>query len=333
MTKWAFFQAALATLLLVPVCAGQRPSFAPAPVTLRVFVTVDSDSEKAARVTVELMDAVGSSSAMDSKLTDSGGAVTFNTLSGVHRIRITGPDVEAYEGDFEIAPNEPVHMERIRIHRARTARPAGESPPGVLMPAIRMHIPDSARKAFDHGAEAMRKKNWEKSRTFFETAVREYPQYDLAYDGLGAVQMQLNNVEAARQAFAKAVELNPGFAGANRNLARILLAEHKNSEALPLLLRSLTTEPDNVWALTNAANSELLQHDFENALLYARKVHTLPHQGFASVHIVAARAFESTQQPEPAIAEYRLYLAEDPKGGDVERVQAAIARLSTPGSK
>jgi tetratricopeptide (TPR) repeat protein len=241
--------------------------------------------------------------------------------------------MEAYEGDLEIVPNEPVHMERIRIHRAKTARPVGESPPGLLTPAIRMHIPDSARKAFDQGTEAMRRQHWEKSRDLFETAIREYPQYDLAYDGLGEVQMRLNSVEAARQAFAKAVELNPSFARANRSLARILLGEHKNSEALPLLLRSLTTEPDNVWALTNAANSELLLHDFENAILYARKVHTLPHQGFASVHIVAARALESTQQPEAAIAEYRLYLAEDPKGENVERVQAAIARLSSPDSK
>ena len=328
MTKWAFFQAVLATLLLVPVCAGQRPSFAPAPVTLRVFVTVDSDSEKAARGTVELMDAVGSSSAMDSKLTDSAGAVTFNTLSGVHRIRITGPDVEAYEGDFEIAPNEPVHMERIRIHRARIGQAAAESSPGLLAPAIRMHIPASARKAFEKGAEAMRRQQWEKSRELFETAIREYPQYDLAFDGLGAVEMQLNDVEAARQAFSKAVALNPDFAGANRNLARILLSEHNNSQALPLLLRSLATEPDNVWALTNAANSEFLLHDFANALLYARKVHSLSHPGFAFVHIVAARALEATQQPTQALAEYHLYLAEDPNGKDAARAQAAVTRLS-----
>jgi tetratricopeptide (TPR) repeat protein len=330
---WRLSKAAVSVLALAAVCAGQRPSFAPAPVTLRVFVTIDSDSEKAANVTVELMDAVGGSSAMDSKLTDSGGTVTFRTLSGVHRIRITGTDMEAYEGDFEIAPNEPVHMERIRIHRATTPRPAGESPPGVLAPAIRMHIPDSARKAFDQGTQAFRRQHWEKSRALFETAIREYPEYDLAYDGLGAVQMQLNNVEAARQAFAKAVDLNPSFAGANRNLARILLGEHKNSEALPLLLRSLTTEPDNVWALTNAANSELLLHDFENALLYARKVHTLPHQGFASVHIVAARALESSQQPQAALVEYRLYLDEDAKGRDADRAQAAIVRLNGAGLK
>jgi tetratricopeptide (TPR) repeat protein len=330
MLLWPLSKTALSVLALAAACAGQRPSMAPAPVTLRLFVTVDSDSQKAANVTVELMDAVGFSSAMSSKLTDTAGTVTFRTLSGGHRVRITGPDIEAYEGDLEIAPNEPVHMERIRVHRVRIARPAGESPPGNQVPAIRLHVPAAARKAFDQGTEAMRQQLWEKSRTLFETAIREYPQYDMAYNGLGAVQMQTNDVDAARQSFSKALELNPDFAGANRNLARLLLGERKNREALPLLLRSLTTEPDNVWALTNAANSEFLQQDFSNAVLYARKVHSLPHDGFASAHIVAARALEATQQPAEALAEYRLYLAEAPKGPDAERAQAAVARLGSP---
>jgi tetratricopeptide (TPR) repeat protein len=291
---------------------------------------VDGESEKAAHVNVELMDAVGGGSAMDNKLTDSEGSVSFRTVSGAHRVRITGPNIEAYDGDFEIAANEPVHIERIRVHHSKTNQLASGSLPGSL-PANRMNIPGSARKAFEKGTEAMRKEQWDKSRAFFESAIREYPQYDLAYDGLGAVQMQRNDVDAARQAFSKAIELNPDFAGANRHLARLLLGEHKSSEAVPLLLRSLTTEPDNVWALTNVANSELLLGDFSNALIYARKAHTLPHQDFAIVHMIAARALEATQQPTEAVAEYRLYLAEDPKGKNAEQAQAAIARLEGPG--
>jgi hypothetical protein len=80
--------------------------------------------------------------------------------------------------------------------------------------------------------------------------------------------------------------------------------------------------------LTNAANSEFLLHDFDKALLYARKVHALPHEAFAFAHIVAAHALEATQQPAQALDEYRLYLAEDPKGRDAPSAQAAVSRLS-----
>jgi hypothetical protein len=86
-------KAAPFVLVLASVCTGQRPSIAPVPVTLRVFVTIDSDSQKATNVTVELMDAVGLSSALTSKLTDSNGNVTFNTVSGGHRIHISGPGI------------------------------------------------------------------------------------------------------------------------------------------------------------------------------------------------------------------------------------------------
>jgi tetratricopeptide (TPR) repeat protein len=298
-------------------------------VVLRLFVTIDSDSDKAGNVTVELMDAVGFSSAMDRKLTDNDGTATFQTASGVHRIRITGPNIQTYEGELEITRNETSHIERIRVHGAQGGRQASESLPGGVVPAVRLRIPTPARKAFEKGTEAMRQELWQKSRASFETAIREYPQFDMAYNGLGVVQMQLNDVEAARQAFSKAIELNPDFAGANRNLARILLMEHKNGEALPLLKRSLTTEPDNAWALTNTANSELLLHDFTDALLYARKAHSVPHEGFASVHIVAARALEATQRPTEALAEYRLYLDEDPSGPDATRAREAVARITT----
>src|SRR5262249_10736281 len=161
------------------------------------------------------------------------------------------------------------------VHAAPGSQPALPQSAFIKssVPAVRLNVPSAARKAYDQASEAMRKQEWEKSRTLFETAIHEYPQYDIAYNGLGAVQMQLNDVEGARKAFAKAIELNPDFAGANRNLARLLLKDHNNREALPLLLRSLATEPDSVWALVNAANSELLLQNYDDAVLYARKAH------------------------------------------------------------
>src|SRR5437879_13000104 len=77
---------------------------APRIVPLHLIVTIDGDMEKASNVTVELMDAVGSSSAMDRKLTDNDGVVIFQALSGLHRIRITGPYPDPYEGVLENGP-------------------------------------------------------------------------------------------------------------------------------------------------------------------------------------------------------------------------------------
>ena len=330
MFRWRPFQTVVVSLGLVCVCGAQdrQRLGAPKAVTLRLIVSVDGDMEKAANVTVELMDAVGSGSALDTKLTDNDGIVIFHTNDGRHRIRITGPHIQAYDGGVEIMRNEMSHVERIRVRHAEGEQRASETSRVGLVAAASLRVPVSARKAFEKGSEAMRHQRWEQSRGLFETAIREYPEYDLAYNSLGIIQIQLNDVPAARQSFEKAISLNENFAGANRNLARILLAEQKNSQALPLLKRSLSTEAENAWALTHAAYVELMLDDFGNALLDARKAHTVPHDGFANVHIVAAMALEATGKPAEAVQEYGMYLQEDPSGRDAERARKAISRLS-----
>jgi tetratricopeptide (TPR) repeat protein len=335
MLKWRLPQTALVLLHLVFVCdahQGQRLS-TPQAVTLRLIISVDGDVEKAANVTVELMDAVGSSSALDNKFTDNDGLVIFRTLDGLHRYRITGPRIQAYEGEVRIMPNETSHVEHIRVRHSVGRQPTSEFPSGGLVAAASLRVSPSARKTFEKGSEAMRQQRWQESLALFETAIREYPQFDLAYDSLGFVQLQLNDVDAARLSFSKAIEINPDFAGAYRNLARIASIEHKYEEADSLLIRSLSTDSLNAWALVSAANAELLTHKYEEAIAHARKAHTVPHSGLAGVHFVAALALEATQQPLEAVKEYQLYLEEDPKGRDADRARKAITRLSESISK
>jgi predicted Zn-dependent protease len=302
-------------------------------VTLRLLISIDGDAEKAGHATVELMDAVGSGNALDSKLTDNDGIVIFQTFPGLHRIRITGPNIKPYEGDLEIARNETSHVERIRVRHTESDRRTSESAPGGTVAALRLTVPGPARKAFEQAGEAMRQRHWQESRALFESAIREYPQYDLAYNGLGMVEVELNQVDAARESFSKAVELNPDFPAAYRNLARISFAQRNYEEADTFLVKSLEEEPLNVWALSSASNAELLIHKYSDAIAHARRAHSVPHQGLAGVHIVAALALEATQQPLEAAKEYQLYLDEDPKGRDADRARKAITRLSESASK
>jgi len=324
----------LVLLAMPALCSAQiSQRQAPTPVTLRLFITIDGDVEKAGYATVELMDAVGSSSAMTNKITDNNGTVIFQTFPGLHRIRITGPNIKPYEGDLEIARNETSHVERIRVRRAEPSGRTNETLPGGTVAALRLRVPASARKAFEQAGEAMRQQHWQESRALFEAAIREYPQYDLAYNGLGMVEVELNEMDAARESFSKAVELNPDFPAAYRNLARISFAEKKYEEADAFLVKSLDGEPLNVWALSSASNAELLTHKYSDAIAHERKAHSVPHQGLAGVHIVAALALEATQQPGEAVKEYQLYLDEDPKGRDADRARKAIIRLSESAPK
>ena len=311
-------------LVLASVCRAQIGAQKPRPVTLRCVVTIEGNAEKAARVTIELTDEMGEGSAR--AVTDPNGEAVFQTLSGAYRIHITGPGIRPYDGELEVAPIESTHLERIMVRHDPKSDP---NVPSAPIAAVRLNIPDSARKIFDKASQSLHKEKWEDGRTLFQKAIAEYADYDMAYNGLGIAEMQLKNNDAAQQAFLKAIQLNSKYAEAQRNFARLLISQHNNSEALTQLQASLATEPTDVWALGNLAYLQLQAHNFQDALANAQKVHTLPHPSMPFAHMVAAYAAEELGKNDVAEKELHLYLEEDPKGPNVGRAQQELTRLSS----
>lgn len=308
-----------------PVLAQQRLQVTPCRV--RIVVVDRSTHQRIQDVTVQLMDAVGFSSAQSERNTDSAGQAEFQSWTGAHRVRIYGHQIQEYETDFEISQNESLHLERIEV-TLKEENTNVSLTSTTIVPAIRLKIPDNARNEFDKGSKAMEQKKWDESRKHFQAAVDLYPDYDLAYNGLGSACWELKDIPAAQRAFLKATELNNKFAGAQRNLARILLSDHNYQEVAALLNLSLEVEPMNAWALTNAAYAELQLHKFKEAADHALRVHGLPHDGLANAHVVAGYALEALGQTQQAAEQWKLYLKEDPKGPNAKRAQGAVARLS-----
>jgi tetratricopeptide (TPR) repeat protein len=295
---------------------------------LRVVVSYADGQDKVRDATVEVMDPVGGSSTTDRKLTDQDGRVEFNSLTGSHRVRITGADIYPYEGDFVISAVETFHVENFRVRRKEEK--SQELPPAEkgTVAVIRLRIPDNARKEFDKGNKAREQQKWAESRSHFQAAVDLYPDYDLAYNGLGVVCIRMNDLPAAKQAFQKAIGLNDKFPEAEHNLARIMLAEHNYREAAKLLNQSLNVDSKNAWALTNAAYAELQLHEFKRAAEHAVEVHELPHVGLANTHVIAAYSLSALGRREEAIAQWRLYLKEDPGGPNAKRAREELGKLT-----
>ena len=317
--------------------AGTAPQFEPQrPVDLVINVFLERGGGRAPEwITVRLEDGFGSTE--QEQRTDSMGKVQFHTKTGVHRIRIFGPGIqEYYKEALEIERVEVRHVENIYVRAKPSSNQPNPTNAGTgsePVPAVRLRVPEKAQKEFHKGSQALERKEWAEARTRFEAAIALYPDYDVAYNGLGVARGGSGDQQAGRQAFEKAISLNPQLAEAYRNLSRISMSERKYEEADTLLTKSLDADPLNAWALTYAAYAELQLRKFSEAIAHARKAHALPHQGFASVHIVAACALEATQQPGEALAEYRRYLEEDPNGRDAARAREAVARLSSPTSR
>lgn len=307
---------------------GQQTQMRPC----KVRITITDEQQHGIRdLTVELQDSVGLASAGTSKMTDSDGRVEFGSFAGrTHRIRITGSEINPYEGSFDIAPNEAVHSENIRVKMKPPVGGDNPAPSGPPVPSVRLRIPSSAQKEYERANKAAEKSDWKSAADGYRAAIQQYPSFDQAYNGLGIALSSEGDNAGAKEAFEKALSITPEYAMAGRNLARIALAEHDWKRSDDLLRKSLQIEPVNAWALTNAAYAEFQLHDYVSAVVNAQKVHTIPHTGYENAHFIAALALEQLGKAADARAEYDLYLKEAPTGPNASRAHQALARLAKP---
>lgn len=305
----------------------------PHPVQLIITLRFSQTHASApAGISVELTNEAGDISITQAQ-TDSGGRVEFRTLTGNHRVRIYGPGIAEFEGTIVIQEAESLHTENIEVRLASEGGfSAAPAKPGMIS-AARVKVPGKAEAEFRSGSKALEKKDYAEAARRFRAAIAIYPDYDLAYNGLGVASIETHEAPAAREAFQKAISLNDHFAEAYRNLARLSLAEHDYEETDDLLMKSLQSDPLNAWALIYAAYAELQIKKFDLAIAHARAADGVPHEGLASVHIVAALALEAMGQPAEAAEQYRVYLKEDPTGRDAARAREALKRLTSFGSK
>jgi Tfp pilus assembly protein PilF len=298
-------------------------------VEILVRVTFQNDRSAGDQIHVELVNDMGVP--VGENFTDSEGKTVFHVMNGgTYEVRASG------------IPILGTAVERIRIEdmdKSRTvyvhATPKSEAPatstktnaPPVTS-AAELKIPPDARKAFHKGMEAWEHNDYPKAAEQFEKAVTIYPEYDTAYNNLGVMYYQMGQTDKARAAFERSVALNDKNADGDRNLARMLIHDGNYIGAQDLLKKSLIVEPLNSVTLTLMCVTQIQTGDDHGALATSRKVHQLPHEGYALVHDVAGQAYERLGQPQNAAIEYETYLRESPNGPEAPQVRNALTRLT-----
>jgi len=322
--------ALLVPIFTCPVAFAQGPT---SRIEVQVHVTYGNDRPVSQQLQIDLLNGQGTPVAQS--FSDSTGqAVFYITGGGTFRARASGADIEDVVSDaVSIAPQDRLAYIWVRVRPKAGATSANTSSAGTATTTANdLRIPADAKKSFMKGMDALYRHDYQQATEHFEKAVTVYPQYDSAYDNLAVTYMQLGQTGKARAAFERAVQLNDKNADAERNYARLLIANQEYARAEELLSKALVIEPQDPTSLTLISIAQLRMGDVEQALENALKVHQLPHQGLAIAHYVAGRAYEQKQQLQKATEEYEAYLRESPDGPEVQQVRNALARVTASAS-
>jgi tetratricopeptide (TPR) repeat protein len=102
-------------------------------------------------------------------------------------------------------PMDDPNLGTILLHRI------GPAEEGKTVSAVSLAAPKDARKAYEKGLDAIKKRKFDDAQLNFEKAVEAYPKYATAWYELGMLQAGQGKMDLARKYFDKASECDPKF--------------------------------------------------------------------------------------------------------------------------
>lgn len=209
---------------------------------------------------------------------------------------------------------------------------------GVTVSTTSLNAPKDAKKAYDKAHHDIENKNFAQAQQELEKAVQLYPRYVAAWQDLGAVYAQQNQLDKARSAFEQARTADAMFVPAYVGLASIALRESRWAEAAELSARA--TQLDGVdfpgaFYYNSFANYRL--GNLDQAEKSARRAETLGAQrAFPQVNLLLGAMLANRRDYSDAADQLRAYLKAAPSAANAESVRqklAEIEKLSTAQSK
>ena len=277
------------------------------------------------QVRVQLQDVYGGNL---SETSPSGeGRASFSVCSRLsYRIRVYGPNIEeAFVENVE--PGRGDRILNIELHHKRDR--AGQRSDSATVSAGRLKVPRKAMKELEIGNQRLVQGKLLEARQHLEKAIALYPRFDQAFNNLGVVLMQSGDPQAGKRAFEKAVQINEHFARAYVNLAKIALDAKDFAKAHEFAQGALRSEPLSPGALFVGAESAYFSGSGSEAVAYTRTLHSLPHEHLGLVHFMSAKVLQEQNLPGQAMAEYELFLKEEPGDSNVPAARLSLLRLQS----
>ena len=200
---------------------------------------------------------------------------------------------------------------------------------GLTVSVVSALAPKDARKAYEKGAAAAGKKNWDEAQKNYEKAVELYPKYSAAWFDLGRLQEDNGHLEEARKDYEQALAAEPKFVQPYQRLAWLAVREAKWQELVDRTDQWLRLDPLNspdVYYLSSLGNLQT-QH-FDIAEKNARESIRLdPDKKNMRTRYILGLALAQKQDFVASAAAIREFINTAPEGKETEAIRKQLAQI------
>ncbi len=200
---------------------------------------------------------------------------------------------------------------------------------GTTISATSLQAPKDAKKAYEKGLDANKKRKWKDAQRELEKAVAEYPKYAAAWHELGVAHQQQNQMDEARKAYAQALEADPKFIKPYLQLALLAAGEKKWNEVADTTDRMVRLNPidfPQAFLMNSIANLNLRRPDVaEKSAREALKLD--PNNRMPKVQHVLGLALANKGDYAGAVEHIKTYLELVPDASDAEVVKKQLSEL------
>jgi tetratricopeptide (TPR) repeat protein len=200
---------------------------------------------------------------------------------------------------------------------------------GTTISATSLQAPKDAKKAFEKGTDALKKKKFEEAQKQLEKAVELYPKYATAWFELGMLYQQRKQVDLAKKAYAQALAADAKFVKPYLQLTQFSVQEQKWQEVADTTSRVIKLNPFDfpfAYFYNSAANFNL--RNFDAAEKSAREALKLDTQHrIPKIEHLLGIILANKQDYTGAAEHMKSYLQQVPEASDVDLVKKQLAEI------
>ncbi|MGD0569223.1 MAG: VWA domain-containing protein [Candidatus Sulfotelmatobacter sp.] len=197
-----------------------------------------------------------------------------------------------------------------------------------LVSALDLEAPNNAIEEFNRASTLLKAQNSKEAIAHLQKAIQHYSKFVSAYVSLGLAYIDQGDNSRARSEFEAAAKLDGKYPGSFVHLGQLALSLNDFATAEPQLEKAAGLCPQDAKILSTLAYAQNGNHQYQEAVETARRVHGVDHKGLANVHYIAASAAMSLRDFDTMERELTFFLSEDPTNAFAPTARKNLAALA-----